>query len=103
MTSVALLQVTLGISTLLYLVPVPLAAAHQAGSLLLLTSAIVLSHRCTAPRIAARMLKARLPTSPGTSVPGAVSTAGTLSISAMVFLEKDWLNMQKACQRLSIA
>ena len=31
-------QVTLGISTLIYLVPVPLAAAHQAGSLALLTS-----------------------------------------------------------------
>jgi cytochrome c oxidase assembly protein subunit 15 len=33
-------QVALGISTLLYLVPVPLAAAHQAGSVALLTAAI---------------------------------------------------------------
>ena len=32
-----LLQVTLGISTLLLSVPIPLAAAHQAGALLLLT------------------------------------------------------------------
>jgi cytochrome c oxidase assembly protein subunit 15 len=32
-----ILQVTLGISTLLLAVPVPLAAAHQAGALILLT------------------------------------------------------------------
>lgn len=33
----ALGQVTLGITTLLYLVPIPLAAAHQAGSVVVLT------------------------------------------------------------------
>eukprot|EP00730_Choanoeca_flexa_P017014 TRINITY_DN8137_c0_g1_i3.p3 TRINITY_DN8137_c0_g1~~TRINITY_DN8137_c0_g1_i3.p3 ORF type:complete len:103 (+),score=13.52 TRINITY_DN8137_c0_g1_i3:1225-1533(+) len=33
------LQITLGISTLLYFVPTPLAATHQAGSLALLTFA----------------------------------------------------------------
>lgn len=33
----SLLQVALGISTLLYLVPTHLAATHQAGSLVLLT------------------------------------------------------------------
>lgn len=33
----AILQVALGISTLVYLVPIPLAAAHQAGSLVLLS------------------------------------------------------------------
>lgn len=33
----AVAQVTLGITTLLYLVPVPLAATHQAGSVVLLT------------------------------------------------------------------
>ena len=33
-------QVSLGISTLLYLVPIPLAAAHQAGSLTLLTASL---------------------------------------------------------------
>jgi cytochrome c oxidase assembly protein subunit 15 len=38
------MQVTLGISTLLYLVPVPLAAAHQAGSLTLLSVALYLVH-----------------------------------------------------------
>ncbi|KAF2453711.1 electron transfer protein 1, mitochondrial precursor [Lineolata rhizophorae] len=41
----AWVQVTLGISTLLYLVPTWLAAAHQAGSLALLTGALVLSSR----------------------------------------------------------
>lgn len=39
------LQVALGITTLLYLVPVPLAAAHQANSLVLLTTCLLLCHR----------------------------------------------------------
>lgn len=38
------LQVTLGITTLLHAVPLPLAAAHQAGALLLLTAAVWLLH-----------------------------------------------------------
>ncbi|KAJ3281315.1 Cytochrome c oxidase assembly protein cox15 [Borealophlyctis nickersoniae] len=41
---VAALQVTLGITTLLYLVPIPLAAAHQSGSLTLLSVALWLVH-----------------------------------------------------------
>lgn len=41
-------QVTLGITTLLYVVPIPLAAAHQAGALLLFTIALVISHRLRA-------------------------------------------------------
>jgi heme a synthase len=45
---VALLQLTLGISTLLLIVPIPLAAAHQAGAVLLLTVAIVLRHAVNA-------------------------------------------------------
>jgi cytochrome c oxidase assembly protein subunit 15 len=40
----ALAQVTLGISTLLLVVPIPLAAAHQAGAVLLLTAAIAFRH-----------------------------------------------------------
>ncbi|WVQ86144.1 hypothetical protein IAT38_008312 [Cryptococcus sp. DSM 104549] len=36
-TAAAVTQVTLGITTLLYLVPIPLAAMHQAGSVVLLT------------------------------------------------------------------
>jgi cytochrome c oxidase assembly protein subunit 15 len=40
-----LLQVTLGISTLLLHVPTPLASAHQAGALLLLTVVLFVNHR----------------------------------------------------------
>jgi len=36
------IQVLLGISTLLFFVPVPLAAAHQAGSVALLTTMVAL-------------------------------------------------------------
>ncbi len=35
-----LLQVTLGITTLLTYVPVPLAASHQAGAMALLTTSL---------------------------------------------------------------
>jgi cytochrome c oxidase assembly protein subunit 15 len=41
----ALGQVALGITTLLYLVPLELAASHQAGSLVLLTSSLWLMHK----------------------------------------------------------
>ena len=44
------LQVLLGIGTLLWVVPVPLAAAHQAGALLVYTAALLLAHRLRAPR-----------------------------------------------------
>jgi heme a synthase len=39
-----ILQVVLGIGTLLLVVPIPLAAAHQAGAVLLLTAAIYFRH-----------------------------------------------------------
>ena len=45
----AWLQVILGISTLLYLVPLPLASAHQAGSLALLSYVLVLGSRSWLP------------------------------------------------------
>jgi len=38
------IQVTLGITTLLYIVPVSLAAAHQAGALLLFTNALFINY-----------------------------------------------------------
>ena len=38
------IQVTLGIATLLLVVPLPLAAAHQAGAVLLFASALNLVH-----------------------------------------------------------
>jgi cytochrome c oxidase assembly protein subunit 15 len=40
-----ILQVVLGISTLIFLVPVPLAAAHQAGAILLFTATLYVAHR----------------------------------------------------------
>jgi len=40
----ALLQFALGLATLLLVVPLPLAVAHQAGAVLLLTAAIVFRH-----------------------------------------------------------
>jgi cytochrome c oxidase assembly protein subunit 15 len=46
--AIALLQLLLGISTLLLVVPIPLAAAHQAGAVLLLTAGLVLRHRLRA-------------------------------------------------------
>src|SRR5439155_25321089 len=47
----AALQVALGISTLLLVVPIPLAVGHQAGAVVLLTTALVLRHTIrNAPR-----------------------------------------------------
>lgn len=53
------LQVVLGISTLIYLVPLPLASAHQAGSLALLSYVLVLGSRSWLPnrRISALLAK----------------------------------------------
>ncbi len=46
-----LLQFTLGVSTLLLVVPIELAAMHQAGAVLLLTTAIVFRHALRLPVI----------------------------------------------------
>ncbi|KAI4142218.1 MAG: hypothetical protein L6R39_005031 [Caloplaca ligustica] len=54
------LQVALGISTLLYLVPLPLASAHQAGALALLSSVVILGGRTWVPRRAASLVSQRL-------------------------------------------
>jgi len=54
MVHLTLMQVTLGISTLIYMVPTWLGALHQAGSLAVLTGALLLAHRARAP--SARML-----------------------------------------------
>lgn len=68
------LQVLLGISTLLYLVPVPLAAAHQAGSVLLLSTVVGLIATLRRPgSVASALRKARL----GFSKPPASGRAGT--------------------------
>ena len=50
-------QVALGITTLLYLVPVSLGAAHQAGSVLLLTTVIHLLVALRRPGMAARICR----------------------------------------------
>jgi cytochrome c oxidase assembly protein subunit 15 len=42
------LQISLGISTLLLVVPVPLAAAHQGGAMLLFATALWVSHELRA-------------------------------------------------------
>lgn len=47
----ASVQLVLGISTLLLVVPIPLAAAHQAGAVLLLTAAIILRHTLRKPAL----------------------------------------------------
>ena len=60
----ALMQVTLGICTLLWLVPVPLAAAHQAGALALLTGVLTLGHRMRVPPSTLRMIQKRLQQAP---------------------------------------
>ena len=56
----ACLQVALGIGTLLYLVPLPLASAHQAGALALLSWVVVLGGRTWGPsRRVVRMVAER--------------------------------------------
>jgi len=50
LAGMAAIQVTLGISTLLLVVPVPLAAAHQAGAVTLLTLALWALHSYRARR-----------------------------------------------------
>jgi cytochrome c oxidase assembly protein subunit 15 len=57
----ACLQVALGIATLLLVLPIPLAAAHQAGAVLLLTAAILARHALRAPRAASRRASERAP------------------------------------------
>lgn len=54
------LQVVLGISTLIYLVPLPLASAHQAGSLALLSSVLILGGRVWIPGRASRLVAQKL-------------------------------------------
>ena len=54
------LQVVLGITTLWYLVPTPLGAAHQAGALALLTGVTVLGSRVRVSRRSLRLVKKAL-------------------------------------------
>ena len=54
----AVMQFALGVATLLLVVPVPLAAAHQAGAVLLLTAAIALRHAVRRGEIGPRARRA---------------------------------------------
>lgn len=60
MLHLMLMQVTFGISTLIYMVPTPLAAAHQAGALALLTGALVLGSRLRVPKSTLRLIERQL-------------------------------------------
>src|SRR5690606_26289744 len=60
MMHVGLLQVGLGISTLLLMVPTHLAATHQAGSLALLSMALVAGGRVWVPRRVGEIAAKRL-------------------------------------------
>ncbi|KAH3682414.1 hypothetical protein WICPIJ_006600 [Wickerhamomyces pijperi] len=60
MMGVVSLQVTLGIFTLLYLVPIPLASAHQAGALALFTTSLIFAAQLRKPRTPIKILNASL-------------------------------------------
>lgn len=67
----AALQASLGISTLIYLVPIELASAHQAGSVALLSLITALLASLRSPRNAALLIKATSKST--TNVQGVVS------------------------------
>jgi cytochrome c oxidase assembly protein subunit 15 len=56
--ALATIQVGLGIATLLWVVPLPLAVAHQAGAMLVLTAAVLLRHSLRVPRVDAAAARA---------------------------------------------
>ncbi|KAI0204495.1 cytochrome c oxidase assembly protein COX15 [Astrocystis sublimbata] len=64
MVHLVCLQAALGISTLIYMVPIPLAAAHQAGALALLTGVLVLGQRLRIPKSTLRLIQNKLASSP---------------------------------------
>ncbi|KAJ9624366.1 Cytochrome c oxidase assembly protein cox15 [Knufia peltigerae] len=76
------LQVTLGICTLLYLVPTHLASAHQAGSLALLTWTVVLGSRVWFPKQAAKILAQRAQKAALQGVQGNAAAAASPSATA---------------------
>lgn len=74
----AVVQVTLGISTLVYLVPIELAAAHQAGSLVLLSLCIAAGASLRRPSsVAMQYLRraGKVPSLPNTPAPVAPLSA----------------------------
>lgn len=81
----AWLQVILGITTLLYLVPLPLASAHQAGSLALLSWTIILGSRVWYPRAAAKILAQRIQVPKNLEFPGIGKTTPASIAMASAF------------------
>ena len=81
------LQVTLGICTLLYVVPTSLGAAHQAGALALLTAVIMMCARLGQPRTAQRLLMATLSKRGPSSAAAAANKAASSTISK-VYVQK---------------
>ncbi len=67
-------QYLLGVSTLLLVVPLPLAAAHQFGAVMLLTAVIVVLHHLTGRRIPA--VHAGLPSDAPGAATGGQETGG---------------------------
>ncbi|KAL2149331.1 hypothetical protein VTH82DRAFT_8679 [Thermothelomyces myriococcoides] len=67
-----LTQVALGITTLLYLVPIPLAAAHQACALAFLTGALLAGHRLRVPKATQALVQKALQ-NPSRMQTGAIS------------------------------
>ena len=74
----AFVQVGLGISTLIYLVPTPLASAHQAGSLFLLTWVMVLGSRIWHPSRTAKLLRMAVKSQSQKTSTAAAHAAGKL-------------------------
>jgi cytochrome c oxidase assembly protein subunit 15 len=72
------MQVALGISTLIYMVPTWLASAHQAGALAVLTGAVILYSRISMPRRAIlRHLSQQRPPPSQSRVPFTMRVAAT--------------------------
>jgi cytochrome c oxidase assembly protein subunit 15 len=81
------LQVALGITTLLYLVPIHLASTHQAGSIALLSTVVILGNRIWVPKRTLRLVQQKLAqaaqaaqTAPKTRIPAA-ARVGPISSS----------------------
>ena len=77
---VVFLQVALGVSTLIYLVPLPLASAHQAGSLALLSSVLILGGRVWVPGRASRLVAQKLARTGGTPSRGLSANPGFANV-----------------------
>jgi len=78
------LQVLLGITTLLYLVPTHLAATHQAGSLALLTMVLVLGNRVWIPKRTLRLVERHLKNNSGPIKPAMRSNVNAMKQAAPV-------------------